>query len=89
MWNHVILNGYIFEPGELVIGNYCLVSIGSYYMIGVLHAYTTTEYCFKNCKYYIQDEEQFIPWTDPFCFKPLHWIDRDDSIIWAKSRKYI
>ena len=83
--NDIKLDGYLFEDGDLYIGNRCLICHDGYYMIGNLHAYTSTEYCFKECMYYIKDDEMFIPFTD-LTFKPLHWINRN-AMIWAKSSK--
>ncbi len=84
----VVLNGYLFEDeGSLNIGNYCLVSVDGYYMIGTLHSYNTTEFCFKECKYYVQDIiGTFILWTN-HKFKPYHWVSRENALVWCKSTK--
>ena len=82
--SNVILNGFLFQEGDLYIGNRCLVHIDGYFMIGSLHAYNTTEYCFKECKYYTKNEDgNYIPFVSNF--NPFHWINRDDALIWEKS----
>ena len=79
----ISLDGYLFEEGSMYIGNRCLIHVDGYYMIGTLHAYTSMEYCFKDCKYYLKPYD-FVEWAN-HSFKPMHWISREDAMIWEKS----
>lgn len=81
----VKIGGYLFEDeGILCIGNKCLVQMNGYYFIGILHSYTTVELCFKECIYFMKEEDEYIPWVQ-HSFKPYHWIDKENVFIWPKS----
>lgn len=88
IFDDLILGDCLFEyDGELAIGTPCAVNIGpSQYLKGIFHSYTTDEYCFKDCIYYMKNDDDITELWITHHYKPIHWVNRN-SPIWATCRK--
>jgi len=83
----VVIGDTLFQDEDWpVLGNKCLVKIGSkHYVVGILHSYTVDEYCFKECVFYHECEGKIVPWIH-HPYRPIHWTDRHTSV-WTKHTK--
>lgn len=84
MLSDITVENCLFEAvGIPVIGTRCLVNIGpSQFFTGIFFSYTTEERCFKDCVYYIQEDDTMRVWTNHY-YKPIHWAGRHECI-WDK-----
>lgn len=83
----VQIGDILFEDEDWpFLGGKCLVNIGpKQYVVGILHSYTTDEYCFKECLFYQDCGEGIVPWTT-HSYKPIHWTYKHECM-WAKWTK--
>ena len=84
---NVQIGDTLFEDEDWpYLGGKCLVMIQpTEYMVGILHSYTSDEYCFKDCLFYKDEGKEIVPWIH-HPYKPIHWT-RKIECIWSKHTK--
>lgn len=76
------------EDGGPFLGGKCLVNIGPrQFLVGILHSYTSDEYCFKECLFYqdYEDGKGVVPWISHH-YRPIHWTNKYECM-WTKWSK--